>query len=80
MNKCPNCLANNSFTKVQKDGSVIEICEYCNTINEVTTVTKAIITPENKPKGTDPVDTVVHVVYFFFFVFIFCIIILLLDQ
>ena len=36
MSSCPNCLANNSIKKVYRDGSVFEICEYCNTTTEVT--------------------------------------------
>lgn len=74
MNRCPNCFANNPYKKVLKDGSVVEICDYCNTIKEVTTVTKANITPENKPKSKDAVDTAVNLVYFFFFIFIIVII------
>ena len=34
MSNCPNCLSINPFKKVDKDGSVIEICENCNTIKE----------------------------------------------
>ncbi|MFJ3386353.1 hypothetical protein [Lysinibacillus sp. NPDC086135] len=34
MSNCPNCLASNPFKKVDRDGAVIEICEYCNTIKE----------------------------------------------
>lgn len=34
MRNCPNCLAINPFKKIHEDGSVIEVCEYCNTIKE----------------------------------------------
>ncbi|MGG2054645.1 hypothetical protein ABFY48_09605 [Lysinibacillus pakistanensis] len=45
---CPNCLANNSYKKVHRDGSVVEICEYCNSIKEDTnTIIELIVTPEN---------------------------------
>ncbi|WP_445479867.1 hypothetical protein ACULLL_06425 [Lysinibacillus irui] len=40
MNNCPNCLANNPFQKVYRDGLVFLKCEYCNTIIENTTTTR----------------------------------------
>ncbi|WP_336636720.1 hypothetical protein [Lysinibacillus fusiformis] len=40
MNNCPNCLANNPFQKVNKDGLVFVKCEYCNTIFEDTSTTR----------------------------------------
>ena len=40
MNNCPNCLANNPFRKVYRDGLVFLKCEYCNTIIENTTTTR----------------------------------------
>ncbi|MGE8035978.1 hypothetical protein B1B04_05505 [Lysinibacillus sp. KCTC 33748] len=56
MSNCPNCLAINPFKKVHRDGAVIEICEYCNTINEeeYEEYTKKQI--QNK-EGADPIVT-----------------------
>lgn len=48
MSSCPNCLANNSIKKVYRDGSVFEICEYCNTTTEVT---KRTVREENEVKN-----------------------------
>ncbi|WP_338651559.1 hypothetical protein [Lysinibacillus sp. Y5S-8] len=46
MNNCPNCLANNSFTKVYEDGLVLIRCEYCNTVIEDKTIPKEIVKSE----------------------------------
>jgi len=48
LSSCPNCLANNSIKKVYRDGSVLKMCEYCNTIVEDTTEREPTVREENE--------------------------------
>jgi len=49
MYNCPNCLANNSFIKVNKDDYSLYVCEYCNTVIEKTPISKEGIIDEESP-------------------------------
>lgn len=49
MNRCPNCLANNSFKKVNKDDYSLYVCEYCNTVIEKIPISKVDIIDEESP-------------------------------
>ncbi|MFJ7954636.1 hypothetical protein ACIQZG_24370 [Lysinibacillus sp. NPDC096418] len=53
MNTCPNCLASNSFMKVHKDGAVIEVCEYCNTVMENKTTREDVLKSENEIQNVE---------------------------
>jgi len=46
---CPNCLANNSFEEVNKDGYCLYVCEYCNSVIEKIQISKENIVDEALP-------------------------------
>ncbi len=49
MINCPNCLANNSFEKVNEDDYSLYVCEYCNTVIEKVPILKEDIFDEDSP-------------------------------
>jgi len=53
LSSCPNCLANNSIKKVYRDGSVLKMCEYCNTIVEDTTEREPTVREENEVQNDE---------------------------
>ncbi|MGE7094367.1 hypothetical protein ACQKII_23635 [Lysinibacillus sp. NPDC048646] len=83
MNNCTNCLANNSYKKIIKDGSILYVCEYCNTVKEDTkedivnktpsSVTELVSEAEEVPKYNE--KNVATANFLIGITFIFCLLV-----
>ena len=75
MSSCPNCLANNSIKKVYRDESVVEICEYCNTIIEESVKSETQI--QNKTKDN---NGALFTIYFFIIIGVIFAVVYFIDT